>query len=281
MKPYISIFLLAAIVVGGVGAALSAPPYDTTKVVLFEERFDHDLTHWLLSLDGIDAPEQRPPQSPRIRIDAAPRIEGAMAARFELPGTPGTFRSELALYPGEHGLKERWYGQRMVIHSVPQDDPNGFIVMQWHTVVVPGGQSPVLAIWVKDGHWRLRRDVGDPHASVKHTSDLAWRVVPGKWHSWVVHAKWSAHAHGRIRAWLDGRLVYDVTGPTTYVGQRDTPYFKTGIYRPSRRNATTTEAPIVAHATDFRVGREDATYEDVEPRSVRTLSPIEALLIFD
>ena len=190
--------------------------------------------------------------------------------RFEVPGTPGSFRSEVAL-PWEEGLQERWYGQRVALDRVPAD-PQGYIVLQWHAVM--GGEKvsrnfPNVSISVKNDRWVVRQSSGTPQSIQRTTTEIGV-AAQGKWTDVVVHAKWSTGEDGRTRIWLDGKLAYDVRGPNSYAGIRPrTPYYKTGIYRPSRRGATTSEPPTRVHVADVRIGRHDATYADVAPRRPR------------
>jgi hypothetical protein len=263
---------LAVVLVFACAAAFAQPGvFDPSKKVMFEDDFNTGVSQWRLSIDGLtDA--QRPTSSPRI---VPLPWNGEQAVRLDLPGALGTYRTELAL-PWEDGLQERWYGQRVAIDRVPTDK-QGFIVLQWHAIL--GADKPRwkrnfpnLAIALKDDRWVVRRAWGTKDNIQLSRTDLPGTVRAREWADWVVHVKWSRGNKGRVRAWLDGALVYDVTGPNSYAGiVPKTPYFKTGIYRPSRKDATTAEPSTTVFVAQTRIGRHDAGYGDVVPRTSPTL----------
>jgi len=176
-----------------------------------------------------------------------------------VPGLPGTFRSEIAL-PSDDGLQERWYGERIKIAKVPAPSP-GYLVLQWHAVMGDAAKTsrgfPPLEISVNGNKWMIRRAFGSPITG----------ETKREWTDWVVHAKWSKGDDGEIQIWQNGTLVWDVKGPNCYSGLavERTPYMKTGIYRPTRKESKTSEDPTVVYVTDVKIGGPDATYQMVAP----------------
>jgi len=233
--------------------------------------FRGDLHKWELSIDALYLPEQRPLSTPLVKIVPADDTPGETAVRFEVPGLPGTFRSEIAL-PSDDGLQERWYGERIKIAKVPAPSP-GYLVLQWHAVMGDAAKTsrgfPPLEISVNGNKWMIRRAFGSPITgeTKRDTKLLPGVVQEGKWTDWVVHAKWSKGDDGEIQIWQNGTLVWDVKGPNCYSGLavERTPYMKTGIYRPTRKESKTSEDPTVVYVTDVKIGGPDATYQMVAP----------------
>jgi hypothetical protein len=61
---------------------------------------------------------------------------------------------------------------------------------------------------------------------------ILWQeaIPTGLWVDWVYHVKWSYENDGFLRAYKDGELVVDFSGPTA-VETRKGPWFKFGMYR--------------------------------------------------
>jgi hypothetical protein len=244
--------------------------YNLKQPIIFSDDFRGDLQKWEISIDALYLPEQRPLSSPLVKIvPADDGIPGKTAVRFEVPGLPGTFRSELAL-PAEEGLHDRWYAERVMVPTVPTDEA-GYIVMQWHAVMgeaaLTSRNFPNLAIWIDGDEWTLRRAFGTPLNIKRDAKCLPVRAEAGKWTDWVIHAKWSKGPDGEIQVWQNGTLVWDIKGPNSYseLAKDYTPYLKTGIYRSSRKETKTSEDPTVVYVGDVKIGREDATYKMVAP----------------
>ncbi|MBV8271583.1 MAG: polysaccharide lyase [Cupriavidus sp.] len=263
--------------------------FDTKNKLIYRDDFRGDFRKWTLSIDAQYDPESRPITSDRVTKEAAPGLTDRLAVKFLLPGTPGSFRSELAI-PAEEGLQERWYGVRMSVDQTT--DAAGYIVLQWHAVM--GNDKvdrnfPNLAIQQKRDRWVVARAWGQPDNIQRSATTLPRRVEPGKLTSWVIHAKWATDTTGVIEIWQDGALVYRQAGQNAYSLSSDrTPYMKTGIYRPSRKGSTTTEAPVVVRVSDVRIARADGAYPEVAPvisatldkwngrlKSASTLVPVE------
>lgn len=246
--------------------------FDTSQRLIYKEDFRGDFTKWTLSIDALYDPETRPLTSNRVIKEAAPGLPGRQVARFALPGNPGAFRAELAL-PAEEGLQERWYGARISVDQMA--DTSGYIVLQWHAVMggdKVGRNFPNLAIHHKGDKWVIARAWGSPANIQRSSKKLKAPVETNKLTDWLIRAKWATDAKGVIEIWRDGELVYSEKGQNAYNLSRDrTPYLKTGIYRPSRKDSTTFEDPITVRVSDVRIGRGDARPIDVSPVVIGTL----------
>lgn len=262
--------------------------YDYRQRTIFTDDFKHaKLDRWKLSQDdkyGIPAPDAR-----RLEIVDAPNLEsGHKAVRFTVERKPNEFRTEIAL-PHEAGFQERWYAARVLIPQewVIDSTRGGDIVMQWHAI--PGNWRatfPNLAISIKNDRWGIQQSFGSAQNKPNRTSTrLDDRVEPGEWVSWVVHAKWSPDADGKLQIWKDGQLVLDRDGPNVYgtIGVKYTPYMKTGIYHPEWRVETDdqrqkfdAEKPLATkknlYVTDIKLGDERAAYSDVAPATLKKLA---------
>jgi len=240
--------------------------FDTTKKIIYQDDFRGDFRKWTLSIDALYDPAARPLTSDRVTREAMAGLPGRLPVKFHLPGTPGTFRSELAL-PAEEGLQERWYGARIAVDQIT--DKAGYIVLQWHAVMGKDKVNrnfPNLAIHQKDDKWVVARAWGTPANIQRSSTELPGSVVPGTLTNWVIHTKWATDSSGIVEIWKDDTLVYQQKGQNAYNLSVDrTPYLKTGIYRPARKDSTTSEAPIVVRVSDMRIGRSDAGYGEVSP----------------
>jgi hypothetical protein len=163
--------------------------------------------------------------------------------------------------------------------------------MQWHGI--PGNfraTYPNLDIAVQNDKWIITRSFGDPKtAPTRDHATIEESIKPGSWVSWVVHAKWSPDENGLLEIWKDGKIVFDRKGSNVYgtIGVEYTPYLKTGIYHPfwhvtgdaSRKDdasraafdaETASNTPVknkTVYITDFKMGNEHVTYNDVAPHA--------------
>jgi len=265
---------------------LAAEPKRGTLIYDAEGFFRDDfrggsLAKWGLSEDnryGLDAPSLG-----RIDLVDAPGLPaGSKAVRFKVPRAPNSFRAEISTRH-EEGFQERWYSQRLLVPQewVPEFKSKGNdIVMQWHGI--PGNWKatyPNLEISIGGDQWFVRQSFGSAREPQRVNKELDEKVVPGKWTSWVTHAKWSPREDGSIRIWKDGKLVFEAKGPNVYgdIGVEYTPYLKTGIYHPEwnlekredRRLAFEKDQPQsllkTIYVADLKIARGDKTFEDLDP----------------
>lgn len=255
--------------------------FDPVQPILFQDDFSSgQFRRWNFSEDDRYKLQKETPE--RICIVDAPGLPaGRKAARFQVPRAPDSFRAEISL-PHENGWNERWYGARILI---PQDwvvDPNrgNDLVIQWHAVPGNGRATyPNLEISVGRTNWYVRQSFGCAQTNPTRTDVcLDDPIRPGKWTTWVVHAKWAPDESGVLQIWKDARLVIDRAGANVYgtIGVAYTPYLKTGIYHPEwhtdneRKRAAFDRETVVAtnkivYVTDLKVGDARARYEDVAP----------------
>lgn len=66
-----------------------------------------------------------------------------------------------------------------------------------------------------------------PHQGFELISDKNFR---GRWHDFIVHARWSLKKDGFLKVWVNGKLKADYHGPTMTKGNK-TIYHKFGLYR--------------------------------------------------
>lgn len=273
----------------GCSAAPAAPPklipalkaaqvFSYGKTILFQDNFQSGkLGRWGISENAEYGRAEADPD--RLAIVDAPDLPGQKAVRFWVPRALNSFRSELAL-PSESGFHERWYSERFYVPKnwVVDHNPGADIVMQWHAI--PGNWRatfPNLAIQIRQDSWSIQRNYGNAQAGATRKTERLADLQPGRWVTWVVHAKWSPHEDGLLQFWKDGRLVGEFKGVNVYptIGVAYTPYLKTGIYhpewhidRPGKAETFAKEQPAGAgkeiYITDVQVGDEHA---DFTPKS--------------
>lgn len=211
--------------------------FNYQSAILFESDFAKTgLDKWNISQDSRYRLAKNDPE--RLQITDPPGRTGlSKAVRFTVPRAPNSFRSELSL-PSEKGFNERWYGASLFVPEnwVIDNNRGADIVVQWHGV--PGNWKPTypnLVIAIQSSNWYIRQSFGSPQNGPDRTSTrLDAPLKPGEWVDWIIHAKWSPNADGRIRIWKDGKEVFQATGPNVYgtIEREYTPYLKTGIYHP-------------------------------------------------
>jgi hypothetical protein len=260
---------------------IASETFDFQRRVIFRDDFQSGLfDRWSLSEDDRYGIARENPD--RLQILNAPGLgEGRKAVRFRVPRAANSFRSEISL-PSERSFNERWYSERMLVPAewVFDSGKGNDIVMQWHAI--PGNGKPTypnLEFSVGDHSWFIRQSYGTARETPTRTSvRLDDPVQPGKWVSWVVHARWSAGPEGLVQIWKDGKVVLEHKGANVYtdIGVEYTPYLKTGIYHPEwhldtqrKRDAFEKENPIstlkIIYVTDVKVGSEKATFDDMSP----------------
>ena len=229
--------------------------------LIFQDNFSRNLMQWKLSIDDDKHPDISNPRVVLVRHDG----DAAPAVRMTLPGTAGNFRSEIFL-PAEKNYQERWYAERTLVPKASDD--KGFILMQWHALIGEEKKLhqnetgirnfPNLAIHFKNDRYEVTRAWGPLLGSRRDHQALGQAMQVGEWVDWVVHAIWSEQDDGLVQIWLNQQLVYEVRGPNLYNDvERVTPYFKTGIYRPTRRPSngdTSNESYTVVYVSRVSIG---------------------------
>jgi hypothetical protein len=116
-------------------------------------------------------------------------------------------------------------------NSFPINDKNLVIVAQ----VIEKGPGPELHFMTGQGELRIQRGWSDNSKKDKrHKTVYRKKIQAGKWINAVVFLKRSTKSDGRIKIWLDNKLVADEKGPNSFIDSYPKhvkgPYFKAGAY---------------------------------------------------
>ncbi|MEO8406775.1 MAG: heparin lyase I family protein, partial [Chitinophagaceae bacterium] len=151
---------------------------------------------------------------------------------------------------------ERWYGLRYYLQKYDADNGAESII-QWHDV---DGTTPPLSIQVAGGRMRIMQSF----TSGNIPTDLG-ATTTGRWISIVIHVKWTTGTTGVLEVWRDGvKMVNKVNVRTNSNGGS---YMKLGInkwsWAPGGGSSSATQR--IFYIDNFRMGNENATYNDVAP----------------
>ena len=151
--------------------------------------------------------------------------------------------------------KDYWYGLSVFIPGdFTAPTKTDAVIFQWHTQ--QGGPSPVLAIRVKNGEWKITSDATDKRRTL---TKLPFEKE--RWTDWVVHVRWSAEAKGFWTIWKDGVEVVNESGIITQYPEALGPYAKFGQYH------SVDEVPQnVLYFDEYRVAGPKGSYEMVSPK---------------
>ena len=242
--------------------------------LIFQDRFERDLRQWMLDIDENHHNDALATgRSPRVQM-VLQGPQRTPAVRLTLPGGPGDFRAELSL-PAEVGHQERWYAARTLVPAAP--DAQGFILMQWHALVGEEHKTrasqtglrnfPNMAIHVQNEQLVVARAWGPLLTPLREHRKLA-PLLPGHWTDWIIHVQWSTADDGLVQIWQDGASVYLARGANLYDNiSLVTPYFKTGIYRPTRKpknGQDAAEAPTVVYLSTIAIGDASASLQSMQ-----------------
>lgn len=190
-------------------------------------------------------------------------------------------RAELAGHPTEIGATY-WYGWRIYLPSDFQDRDKGYdIVNQWAAYPVAsttkfacGGVGSHNIIEHNKLFFQLQGPKTDNgiDGSFCRTFHLASvSQMRGKWVTFVMQAKWTAHTDGFVKLWLRlGKGSYvqkvDYIGRTYWREQRNGPYFKMGVYEGSY-NAPGNPGRTL-YTNSYILGDANSSFTDVSYRGV-------------
>jgi hypothetical protein len=107
---------------------------------------------------------------------------------------------------------------------------DGGSVVEWHHDAGGRYETGSAPLYFKaDDHDILMCLVDQATSTCREQKRLA-PLQRGKWHDFVVHAKWSSNpAVGLLEVWLDGQSVARETGANKYPGMKN--YLLVGLYR--------------------------------------------------
>lgn len=161
--------------------------------------------------------------------------------------------------------KEVWYGWSLRVDANNNGNKR-LIVSQIHHHQGDNKKNQ----WSRTASLVVRHDSGKRKFTLKHGYQSSPRKRKdnyrdlctanyGKWHDFVVQAKWTWRSDGYLRIWCDGRLVYEKKGSTyfDYGSKTKGPYWKAGAY--------TDKQPAKVYVDEYRMGNAKATYADVDP----------------
>lgn len=130
---------------------------------------------------------------------------------------------------------EVWFAVR--VRSSTWDAETRRIIWQWHEDSPVAGLSPHLSATINGTRLRLivlhndnaELTNGNTSQQVIYT-DESWQ--PENWHDFVVQARVdpAAAGSGYVKAWINGALVADYTGPLGYRYDSPKDYAKVGVY---------------------------------------------------
>ncbi|MFE2728894.1 heparin lyase I family protein [Kitasatospora sp. NPDC059327] len=261
--------LAAVLAVGAASVGSTATAASTT--VPFSDGFESgDTAVW--PRRGIDG-------AGTVDVVAAPGGHAGKAARFTMPDSGNSYRSEIATSRLPYGSYRYTFANYLPQEWIPFEAQT--IVSQWHggTDTIP---AVVLAVradrWMMLVHWKSG---SEPVNEVRY--DLG-PVRLGHWNQWAFDITWStATTPGSITARLDGAQVGSHQGPNSY-GQDTAPYHKIGLYRPnwkaSKGYVNRGTAPVVVYYDDVSItpsspvpGKPTAAPSSAAPSSPTAPSP--------
>jgi peptide/nickel transport system ATP-binding protein len=112
--------------------------------------------------------------------------------------------------------------------------PTRLVLAQWKQKEEPGATviNPVIALRYVEGKLSITVQTDDEKKTVYKTRD----DIKGKWLDFVFHIRFDRTGNGFLRAWLNGKEIANLRGPTAYgdqfgYGKDSLFYFKMGLYR--------------------------------------------------
>lgn len=218
---------------------------------------------------------------------------GAGAMRFDLTGdgTTSTYRCEAsgdggATSPSGTNRQITQGLERYVAFSVMAGDEttlgvlNGEVLCQIHgTESAWGFASPALLIYLHNGEFRITQrydtvlDSLTTTAIKVHCDCAIGKAIKRQWFDFEIRLV-PNHAGGVTQIMLDGRIVYQYSGPNSYNQTGFTHYVKFGIYawrwRTVAPAAGSADARRVWYFDDVRIGDADSVFSDFDllPRRV-------------
>ena len=212
------------------------------------------LTTWVLQSPGKDY---------SVRTNSALQRNGVDSMRFELRGdekwvdaslTP-TYRSEIATenYPPKNSVQ--WYAFSVYFPTNFPIEDNRLVFAQWHgkAGLFDAKLIPELAFRYLNGKFSVtlrhsaEKSIRDPDAVPSEDLFRKGNFHQGRWHDFVVEAKWSCQQDGFVNIWWNNKQIVEYHGPVGYDLDLS-PQFKFGLYRDA------THATYVAYYNHVKSG---------------------------
>jgi hypothetical protein len=205
---------------------------------------------------------------------------GADSLRFEIRGHErwvdqtfiGTCRSEVATreFPAANSVK--WYAFSVFFPTNFPLEDNRLVFAQWHDEwhLLQPGRIPLLAFRFVNGSLSMtlrhsaRHLIYDPDSVPEERLFKKNNFKLGRWHQFVVQAKWSFEEDGFINVWWNGKQIVQYHGPVGYDEARG-PQFKFGLYRDD------TEKTYLAYFNHVKMG-DSPKDVDFDPSTARRYS---------
>ncbi|KIC94305.1 PKD domain-containing protein [Flavihumibacter solisilvae] len=107
-------------------------------------------------------------------------------------------------------------------------------IVQWHDKNPNTSTSPPLSLQVVNGRWtiNIRYSLTNYTTNPNYVDKVydMGAVAYDTWNDWVFYYDPQYTSNGRVKAWHNGKLVMDYTGPC-HINGSWFPYFKVGIYK--------------------------------------------------
>lgn len=145
-------------------------------------------------------------------------------------------RNDVALRRNTDGVqgREQWWAHSILFPEdfidLSQSEQGAWgSAMNFHDDAGGETKGPAQLLFYPTGlHYQIYG--GDPANPTLSEYPVA-PITRGVWYDFVIHVRWSSEADGFYRVWLNGKRVFQHTGPTLYHGSGV--YLKLANYHPA------------------------------------------------
>ncbi|MBU2146173.1 MAG: polysaccharide lyase [Alphaproteobacteria bacterium] len=164
---------------------------------------------------------------------------GTKACRFEIrkgDEVSQGLRAELRDWFNAPFDTDIWYGFSTFIPAGFKPPRGvGVVLAQWHDQAEIGDPSgkPPLAIRYLDGRLRFTgafAEVASHDPEMRYEFHTIDAIPHDQWLDFAFRIRWGREGESEIEAFLDGRDLFQFSGPLGYRNQQRGPYFKFGVY---------------------------------------------------
>jgi hypothetical protein len=149
-----------------------------------------------------------------------------------------TFRAEVATKAFPPANSVNWYTFSVYFPTNFPIEDNRLVFAQWKEkeALLGTGRIPSLAFRFVNGKCSLtlrhsdEKVIRDPDAVPSETLFKTTNFDLGRWHDFVVQAKWSYKDDGFVNVWWNDKQIVQYRGPVGY-DENVAPQFKFGLYR--------------------------------------------------
>jgi hypothetical protein len=228
----------------------------------------HPTASWMKPLDSTWVLES-PAKPYSIQSVADMKRNGEDSLRFELRSGDtwvdqafvSTFRAEVSTEECAPANSVRWYALSVYFPTDFPIEDNRLLIAQWHSrwhLLQPGRMPPVAFRFI-NGQFLVtlrhsaNRVIRNPEAVPGETIFQKDNFDLGRWHDFVLQAKWSCKDDGFVNIWWNGRKIVEYRGPVGY-DEATGPFLKFGLYHDA------TDKTYVAYFNQVKSGQ---TAEDI------------------